>query len=187
MSNTRFQPAKRLRRSLALPVVALLAAVLAGCGGDSQEVDQETTSTLIQPVARVELQAEEAEAEAEAPAEGDAAQAEAGAGEQTAAGDAAAEGGEAAAEEAPAAAAGRGGEEVYKASCSVCHAAGVAGAPVLGNEEQWAPRIEKGLDANVASVINGLGAMPPRGGSNATDEELQATVIYMMNESGADL
>jgi cytochrome c5 len=45
------------RRSspLVVPVVAILAALqLAGCG-KKQEVDPETTATLIQPVARLEL------------------------------------------------------------------------------------------------------------------------------------
>jgi cytochrome c5 len=41
---------------LAMPVALVAAALLAGCG-DSGKVDEELRATLIQPVARVEIQA----------------------------------------------------------------------------------------------------------------------------------
>ena len=49
----------------------------------------------------------------------------------------------------------------YAASCGACHAVGVAGAPATGDAEAWAPRMAKGMEALVASVRNGLNAMPP--------------------------
>ncbi|ACK53045.1 MAG TPA: c-type cytochrome [Thauera aminoaromatica] len=52
MSNPRpLRPAR-----LAMPVALVAAALLAGCG-DSGKVDEELRATLIQPVARVEIQA----------------------------------------------------------------------------------------------------------------------------------
>ena len=39
------------------------------------------------------------------------------------------------------------GQKIYQKSCQVCHAAGVAGAPKLGDKDAWAPRIAKGNDA----------------------------------------
>jgi cytochrome c5 len=39
-----------------MPVALVAAALLAGCG-DQSKIDPETTATLIQPVARVEIQA----------------------------------------------------------------------------------------------------------------------------------
>ena len=72
---------------------------------------------------------------------------------------------------------------VYTQACLVCHAAGVAGAPKLGDKAAWAPRLALGVDALTASVIKGKGAMPPKGGSNASDAELKATVTYMVNAS----
>ena len=69
---------------------------------------------------------------------------------------------------------------LYAQSCTVCHAAGVAGAPKLGDKAAWAPRIAQGLDALTASVIKGKGAMPPRGGSTASDADIRATVTYMV-------
>ena len=68
----------------------------------------------------------------------------------------------------------------YNKSCAVCHAAGVAGAPKTGNEEAWAPRMEKGMDALVASVKNGLNAMPPKGMCfDCSDEEYAELINYM--------
>ncbi len=85
----------------------------------------------------------------------------------------------AAAAAAPAAA--NVGETRYKETCFACHATGVAGAPKFGDKAAWAPRIATGMDTLVAKAISGLGAMPPRGGSNASDAEIKATVAYMVN------
>lgn len=73
------------------------------------------------------------------------------------------------------------GKALYDKSCSVCHAAGVAGAPKLGDKEAWAPRIAKGMEALVKSSIGGLNAMPPRGASTASDDELRAATQYMVD------
>lgn len=79
---------------------------------------------------------------------------------------------------APAVAAA-GGEALYKQACQVCHAAGVAGAPKLGDKAAWSARLSTGIDALHASVVKGKGAMPPRGGSQASDAELRAAVEFM--------
>jgi len=65
--------------------------------------------------------------------------------------------------------------------CTACHTAGVAGAPKLGDKAAWAPRIAQGIDALTASAIKGKGAMPPKGGSTASEAEIKAVVIYMVN------
>jgi cytochrome c5 len=68
----------------------------------------------------------------------------------------------------------------YAASCGACHSVGVAGAPATGNVAAWAPRMKKGMDAQVASVRNGLGAMPPGGLCNScSDEDYAALITYM--------
>ena len=72
-----------------------------------------------------------------------------------------------------------GGEALYKQACAVCHAAGVAGAPKFGDKAAWAPRLALGVDGLTASVIKGKGAMPPKGGSAASDAEIKAAVEYM--------
>ena len=72
---------------------------------------------------------------------------------------------------------------LYTQVCSVCHIAAVAGAPKLGDKAAWAPRIAQGIDALTASVIKGKGAMPPKGGSNASDADIKGVVTYMVNAS----
>ncbi|WP_353432383.1 c-type cytochrome [Polynucleobacter sp. MWH-UH23A] len=82
------------------------------------------------------------------------------------------------------------GEQVYKAVCSSCHATGAAGAPKVGDAGAWAPRIAKGYDSLLTSVLKGKGAMPARGGSSpadVSDYELGRAVVYMANASGGKL
>jgi cytochrome c5 len=75
------------------------------------------------------------------------------------------------------------GEALYKQACSVCHAAGVAGAPKFGDKAAWAPRIAQGVDHITQIAMKGIGAMPPKGGSNASDADFRAAVEYMVNAS----
>lgn len=75
------------------------------------------------------------------------------------------------------------GEMIYNARCSACHALGVSGAPILGDAEQWASRMEKGVDAVIAAGINGVPgtAMVAKGGSvDLSDEQVKASVEYML-------
>jgi cytochrome c5 len=81
---------------------------------------------------------------------------------------------------APAAATDATPPALYAQTCSVCHATGVAGAPKVGDKAAWAPRIAQGVDALVANAIKGKGAMPPKGGSSASDAEVKAVVDYLV-------
>ena len=69
----------------------------------------------------------------------------------------------------------------YVSSCGACHMAGAAGAPKSGDVEAWAARLKvKGMDGLVASVRNGLNAMPPGGLCNScSDEDHVALISYM--------
>jgi cytochrome c5 len=70
---------------------------------------------------------------------------------------------------------------LYAQACVTCHAAGVAGAPKLGDKAAWAPRLAGGVDGLTASVIKGKGAMPPKGGAAAaSDADIKAAVAYMV-------
>lgn len=73
------------------------------------------------------------------------------------------------------------GEALYKQACVACHASGVAGSPKFGDKAAWAPRIQTGLDMLTASVIKGKGAMPPKGGSVASDADIRSAVEYMVS------
>jgi len=70
---------------------------------------------------------------------------------------------------------------LYTQICQACHAAGVAGAPKLGDKAAWAPRLALGVDGLTASAIKGKNAMPPKGGSTASDAEIKAVVAYMVS------
>ncbi|GAO26136.1 cytochrome c class I [Alicycliphilus sp. B1] len=92
---------------------------------------------------------------------------------------AAAEAPPAAAAAAPAAAAPAGGagqaagKAVYESTCVACHGTGVAGAPKFGDKAAWAPRLAAGFDEVLKIATQGKGAMPPKGGSTASDRRFQ--------------
>lgn len=78
----------------------------------------------------------------------------------------------------------RDGKTIYDTKCAACHATDAIGAPMFGNKDSWAPRIAKGIDTLVNHAINGLNAMPPKGTcGDCSDDELKATVEYMVNNS----
>jgi cytochrome c5 len=81
----------------------------------------------------------------------------------------------------PAAASAGAGEALFKQTCSTCHATGIAGAPKFGDKAAWAPRIAQGVPVLMQHAIQGKGAMPPKGGSSASEGEIHAAVEYMVN------
>src|SRR5260221_211269 len=81
---------------------------------------------------------------------------------------------------APAAAGKADGKKVYDTVCTICHGAGVAGAPKFGDKAAWAPRLKAGMDALYSNAIKGKAAMPAKGGNAAlSDAEVKAAVDYM--------
>ncbi len=83
-------------------------------------------------------------------------------------------------------AAGKSGEEVYKAVCSMCHAAGLMNAPKFGDKAQWEPRVKQGYDTLVSNATKGIRMMPAKGGNPAlSDAEVAAAVKHMANAAGA--
>lgn len=86
------------------------------------------------------------------------------------------------------AAAGDKGKDVYDKSCAACHAAGVAGAPKLGDKPAWKDRLAQGNDTLYAHAIKGFqgktGFMPPKGGNaSLSDADVKAAVDYMAAQS----
>ncbi len=151
-----------------------------GAGADA--MTPEAIEARIQPVAGFELReagapaAPEATKAAAAPKATDAKPAAAAAAPAAAAPVAAP------AAPAPAASAAAGdGKKVYDATCMVCHGTGVAGAPKYGDKAAWAPRVATRQDALLKNSINGIRAMPPRGGNGAlSDAQLRAALDYML-------
>jgi len=76
------------------------------------------------------------------------------------------------------------GAATYKDACAVCHAAGIAGAPIFGNKDAWAPRIATGVDALYKTSLEGKGAMPAKGGrADISDDDVKAAVDYMVSQA----
>jgi len=80
------------------------------------------------------------------------------------------------------------GQAVFGKACIVCHGAGVASAPKLGDAAAWAPRIAQGKDTLLTHALNGFqgssGMMPPKGGfTNLSDDEVSAAIDYMVSQS----
>lgn len=72
-------------------------------------------------------------------------------------------------------------QQAYMASCFACHNSGAGGAPNPNNADDWTARLEKGMDAVMNNVINGVNAMPAKGLCfNCTNEDLRAIVDYMV-------
>lgn len=76
-------------------------------------------------------------------------------------------------------------EGTYTASCSMCHASGMAGAPRTDDAAAWAARIaEKGIEGLVANAISGVNAMPARGMCmTCSDENIAALVEYITTQA----
>ena len=76
-------------------------------------------------------------------------------------------------------------EAVFTAICSACHTSGAAGAPKLGDAGAWAPRIAQGYDTLLKHAIEGIRAMPAKGGNPDLDDvEVARAVVYMANKAG---
>jgi cytochrome c len=75
-------------------------------------------------------------------------------------------------------------ESIYQRACAMCHAVGVADAPITGEKTVWAERIGQGRDILIASSLNGKGVMPAKGGhTQLSDDEVIAALDYMIEQS----
>jgi cytochrome c5 len=77
--------------------------------------------------------------------------------------------------------ASQAGKALYQQVCQACHAAGVLNAPKFGDKEAWAARLKDPIDTIYNYALHGKGAMPPKGGSNASDADVKAAVDYMLS------
>lgn len=70
--------------------------------------------------------------------------------------------------------------QLYESSCKQCHANPAAGAPLAGDTQAWAPRIEKGMDTLLEHSINGFQGMPPMGMCmQCSEEQFRALIGFM--------
>lgn len=72
------------------------------------------------------------------------------------------------------------GEKIYRSICFSCHDVGIANSPKLGDKAVWAPRLAAGQASLYTHALNGLNAMPAKGGNPAlSDAEVKAAVDWM--------
>ncbi|MFY0989046.1 c-type cytochrome [Halomonas sp. C05BenzN] len=149
-------------------IMGSLAALglTAGMSSAQAEVDRDAIAERLKPVGQLCLQGEDCGTAATAAAD-------------TGNGDAAA--------------GGIDGAAIYNSVCMACHETGAAGAPVRGDADAWAERVDQGFDTLLDHSINGIGAMPARGGNpNLSDEEMEVVTAYLLEpvmdvpEVGAD-
>jgi len=77
--------------------------------------------------------------------------------------------------------------EQYVEYCAHCHAAGIAGAPKIGDRDDWARRIRPGMHKLYRSALNGVAntAMMAKGGHrDLADADVRALVDYMIAAAG---
>jgi cytochrome c oxidase subunit II len=76
------------------------------------------------------------------------------------------------------------GKKTYDGLCAACHGMGIAGAPKVGDKGAWAPRIAQGPATLSKHAIEGIRAMPAKGGNPAlSDAEVTAAVEHMVGLS----
>ncbi|MDT3672598.1 MAG: c-type cytochrome [Aromatoleum sp.] len=165
-------------------LAASLAVLLSACGQKESQAPEApaapaTTAPETSPAPAPAPEAPAAPAQPTTPAEP--------ATTAPAAPDSAASGG-AAAGAAAGGTASANGASVFNKVCSLCHAAGVAGAPKPGDKADWGPRIAQGKETLYKHALEGFtgqkGMMPPRGGgASLTDDEVKAAVDYMVGKS----
>lgn len=73
---------------------------------------------------------------------------------------------------------------LYEAKCSICHANGIGGAPILGDKSAWKSIIKQDKKEIYKNAINGKNGMPPKGGhTSLSDKEIESIVNYMLSLS----
>lgn len=154
-----------------LLVSALTLAMTVGCsGGTETETPAEPTATesvIPAPTPEPEVAVEEPVVETEQPEQPEAEATE----------------GEATPETAAAPLTATSGAELYEAKCKMCHEKGLLKAPVLGNKEEWAPRIAKGKETLYKHSAEGFNSMPPQAVDGVSVEQIHAAVDYMIEKS----
>ncbi|WP_028373133.1 c-type cytochrome [Legionella lansingensis] len=78
------------------------------------------------------------------------------------------------------------GEQIVQHFCANCHALKPlidVGAPRIGEKEDWQVRLQKGIGDILQHTLEGINAMPPRGGCfECTDQQLVLAIVAMLPE-----
>lgn len=75
--------------------------------------------------------------------------------------------------------------QIYQRTCYNCHATGAVNAPLTGNAEAWAARLEKGMPTLLKSTTDGFRGMPPKGLCfDCSEAEFTELILFMTNQTG---
>jgi cytochrome c5 len=68
-------------------------------------------------------------------------------------------------------------------SCALCHVNGEGGAPRVGHDEEWQPRLAQGQDLLLRHTIEGFNNMPPLGYCMACERADYTAMIAFMTKT----
>ncbi len=71
--------------------------------------------------------------------------------------------------------------QMWSTSCALCHIDGNAGAPRVGDQEAWQPRIAQGAAVLLKHTVEGLNSMPPLGYCMACENQHFTAMIEFMS------
>lgn len=80
------------------------------------------------------------------------------------------------------------GKQTFERACFACHGTGAAGAPMIGDADDWGTRLEQGREVLDRHSLEGFtgdkGFMPAKGGqTQLSDEAVLAALEYMLEQS----
>jgi cytochrome c5 len=73
--------------------------------------------------------------------------------------------------------------ELYVGRCAMCHLPGIAGAPKVGDRDEWTRRVRSGINSVYRNTLQGVEntAMMAKGGhTDLSDAQIRAIVDYML-------
>ncbi len=81
----------------------------------------------------------------------------------------------------------RAGEKIFKEFCGACHAKQPTidvRAPRIGDKQAWQVRQQVGMASLLKITVDGVRAMPARGGCfECNDQQLRETIKYILKKS----
>ena len=69
---------------------------------------------------------------------------------------------------------------LWARSCALCHIDGNAGAPRVGQAQEWGPRLAQGRETLLKHTVEGLNSMPPLGYCMACERDDFLVMIDFM-------
>ncbi|WP_372861305.1 cytochrome c5 family protein [Spongiibacter sp.] len=73
----------------------------------------------------------------------------------------------------------------YQSSCMACHGNPGSGAPLSGDRQAWASRLDKGMETLLDHSIDGFNSMPPMGlCPQCSEDDFVALIEWMAGVNG---